>query len=305
MLKFFADDYLIVMEIFFDGAKTPAVSVPLGDFFADAGKRSAYFSTAFVEKTPNAWTCYIPMPFRKSARITLRNDTNTQIFNYSTVEWQTLPRWDERFAYFHAAWQRLSFQLTPDTKQKIFTLPGPGHLIGEYWSISTDEPVFEGMTFVMEANKEYRVDGETEPAINYLGSEDSFNFSWGWHALFEGYKVGINYLNFKILDNFKVMFDDKESKVSTVSTYRFRDRDVIRFEHSLEQLLNWTEEFHYSAETRAFLEKLRKRNLAGGGWVDYAITTYWYSSDPNGLGLPMPSIEDRRKVVLRENPPVQ
>ena len=30
MLKFFADDYLIVMEIFFDGAKPPAVSGPRG-----------------------------------------------------------------------------------------------------------------------------------------------------------------------------------------------------------------------------------------------------------------------------------
>ena len=138
MLKFFADDYLIVMEIFFDGAKTPAVSVPLGDFFADARNESAFFSTAFVEKTPNAWTCYIPMPFKKSARITLRNDTDKQIFNYSTVEWQTLPEWNDRFAYFHAAWQRLSFQLTPDTKEKIFNLPGPGVCVpldGDQWDV--------------------------------------------------------------------------------------------------------------------------------------------------------------------------
>jgi hypothetical protein len=305
MLKFFPLDHLIVMEIYFDDARTPAVSVPLGDFFADAGKRATYFTTAFVEKTPDAWTCYIPMPFKKSARITLRNDTATQIFNYSTVEWQTLPAWNDRLAYFHAAWQRLSFQLTPDTKQKIITLPGPGHLIGEYWSINTDEPAFEGMTFVMEGNKEYRVDGESEPSINYLGSEDSFNFSWGWHALFNGYKVGINHVNFKFTDNFKTVFDSKEEKVSSVSTYRFRDRDVIRFERSLEETVNWTEEFRYSPETLAVLDRIRKRNQAGGGWVDYAVTTYWYSSDPNGLGLTMPPIEERRKLVLRENPPAQ
>jgi hypothetical protein len=36
---------------------------------------------------------------------------------------------------------------------------------------------------------------------------------------------------------------------------------------------------------------------------DYAVTTYWYSSDPNGLGLTMPPIDERRKIVLRENSP--
>jgi hypothetical protein len=231
----------VVLEIFFDDTQPPAISVPLGDFFADGTGRASYFTTPFMEKTPDAYNCYIPMPFKKSARVTLRNDSDRNIMNYSYVEWQTLPDWDAGLGYFHASWQRLSFQLTPDTAQKVFSLRGPGHLIGEYWNINTDEPEFTRMHFVMEGNNEFRVDGEKEPSLNYLGSEDSFNFSWGWHQLFNGYKVGINYLSFRPTQA-KVVFDneDKEGKQSRLSTYRFRDRDAIHFGLTLELAINWT-----------------------------------------------------------------
>ena len=85
----------------------------------------------------------------------------------------------------------------------------------------------------------------------------------------------------------KVSFIDeaKEGKLSRVSTYRFRDRDVIRFDKTLDLTVNWTAEFRALPSMRAVLERIRKRNQQGGGWVDYAVTPYWYSSDPKGPGL--------------------
>jgi len=293
----------VVLEIFFDDAQPAAVSVPLGDFFADGTGRGAYFTTPFVEKTPDAYNCYIPMPFEKSARVTLRNDSDRDIMNYSYVEWQTLPDWDASLGYFHASWQRLLFQLTPDTTQKLFSLTGPGHLIGEYWNINTDEPEFAGMNFVMEGNNEFRVDGEREPSLNYLGSEDSFNFSWGWHQLFNGYKAGINYLSFRTAQG-KLVFDSEGDggKRSRLSTYRFRDRDAIHFDKRLVLTINWTAEFRGLPAGLAMLDKIRKRNQQGGGWVDYAVTPYWYSGDPKGPELTMPPIESRLEPVLHPNP---
>jgi hypothetical protein len=300
----------VVLEIFFDDAQPPAVSVPLGDFFADGTGRATYFTTPFVEKTPDAYNCYIPMPFKKSARVTLRNDSHRDIASYSYVEWQTLPDWDASLGYFHTSWRRLVFQLTPDTTESVISLTGPGHLIGEYWNINTDEPEFAGMNFVMEGNNEFRVDGEKEPSLNYLGSEDSFNFSWGWHQLFNGYKVGINHLSFRLVQS-KVVLDneDKEGKVSRLSTYRFRDRDAIHFVDRLRLTIDWTREFRTPEWVKAFgnwgpeeLERIRQRDRKGGGWVDYGIAAYWYSSDPKGPGLAMPPIESRLKPVLHPNP---
>ena len=295
----------VILEIFFDAAQPPAVSVPLGDFFSDGTGRAGYFSTPFVEKTPDAYNCYIPMPFKTSARVTLRNDSDREIMAYSFVEWQDLPEWDASLGYLHASWQQLSFQLTPDTIETMFSLRGPGHLIGEYWNINTDEPEYAGMKFVMEGNNELRVDDEAEPSINYLGSEDSFNFSWGWHYPFTGYKVGINYLSFRF-DRGNVIFEngDKPAKLSRLSTYRFRDRDAVHFARALKLTLNWTKEFRSSPDDLAALEKIRERNRHGGGWVDYAVTPYWYSGDAGGQGLGMPPVGERLKPVLHQNSPL-
>ena len=128
--------------------------------------------------------------------------------------------------------------------------------------------------------------------------EDSFNFSWGWQKLFAGYKVGINYLSFKFGEDGKISYESKDGRPCRVSTYRFRDRDAIHFDRSLDLDINWSKEFR-----SVTLDKLRKRNQQGAGWVDYAVTTYWYASDPKGLGLAMPPIDERMKLVLHQNSP--
>lgn len=274
----------VVLKIFFDGAREPAVDVPLGDFFADGNGKAKDFTTQFVEKSRGSYVCYIPMPFKASARVTLTNDSDQDIASYADVEWQSLPRWEPDEGYFHAQWRRHSFQLTPDTLQPFFQIDGPGHLVGEYWLIQTDEPLFAGMTFVMEANNEYRIDGEREPSINYLGSECAFNFGWGWQTLFNGYKVGVNLLDLKAGE-------------TAVSTFRFRDRDVIRFREKLGLTLDWTEEFKTIPTLKEFRDRVQRRNAEGGGWVDYSETTYWYSLHPEGPGVPLPALAERLKPI--------
>ena len=279
----------IVLKIFFDGAKHPAVDVPLGDFFADGNGKAGDFTTQFVERSRGSYVCYIPMPFKKSALVTLTNESDRDVASYAFVEWQTLPLWEPDLGYFHAAWQRHSFQLTPGTKRPFFQIDGPGHLVGEYWLIQTDEPLFADMNFVMEANNEYRADGEGEPSINYLGSECAFDFGWGWRTVFNGYKVGVNFRNPKAGE-------------TAVSTFRFRDRDVIRFREKLALTLNWTEEFKNIPWLKEFRNRIQKRNTEGGGWVDYSETTYWYSLHPEGSGVPLPSLAERTKALLHPNP---
>lgn len=284
-----ADVRSIVLKIWFDGSEQPAVDVPLGDFFADGTGKAADFTTQFVEKSRGSYVSYIPMPFRKSARVTLTNEGDLDVVSYAAVEWQSLPRWEDDLGYFHAAWKRHAFQLTPDTRESFYRLDGPGHLVGQYWLIRTDEPLFESMTFVMEANNEIRIDGEPDPAINYLGSECAFNFGWGWQTVFNGYKVGVNQRN-------------PAAGETIVSTYRFRDRDVIRFRESLALTLNWTGEFRTVPELQEILDRLRQRNALGGGWVDYAETTYWYSVHPEGTREPLSPLAERVKPLVHPNP---
>jgi hypothetical protein len=252
----------------------------------------------------------------------LRNDSDKDLVGYTQVDWETLPEWQEDLGYFHASWLRIPYQLTPDTAQAFFHLKGPGHLVGEYWNINTDEPAFQRATFVMEGNTEHRIDGETVPSVNYLGSEDSFNFSWGWTRLFSGYKNGTNYLSFLPPEQ-PAHGEARPANETRLSIFRFRDRDVIRFPKSLDLTINWTKEFRlgrlpeaeiaaldktrpetrFAPPFRAVLNNIRKRNQAGGGWVDYAMTVYWYSADPQGLGMELSPLEERLKPFLKQNPP--
>lgn len=272
----------VVLEIDFDECPELAVQVPLGDFFADGNGLGGYFSTPFVEHAPKSYNCFIPMPFARRARVWLRNESQHTLSNYSFVEFHRLPQWDSELGYFHATWKRWAFALNAETDEPFFHVNGRGHLLGSTWTITTDEPFFRGMHFVMEGNVGVRVDGHSHPVADYLGSEDSFGFSWGFQSTFAGLHNGLTYI--------------RPEKPAQIIAYRFRDRNVIPFDKSLDVRVDWTHEWRTNAEFQA---KMKTISTAGGGIVDYATVWYWYQDRPgfeHGSLLPC---EDRVRCVLR------
>jgi hypothetical protein len=261
------------------------VRVPIGDFFADGcGSKGAHFSTLFVEKAPESYNCFIPMPFEKSARVILRNDTPYNMGNYSFVEFEKLPVWDDDLGYFHAAWKRFPFQLHGNTDEHFFHIDGCGHLMGRAWSVCTDEPLFNGFSFVMEGNNEVRIDGEEEPRADYLGTEDSFGFSWGFRQPFIGLYNGINFV--------------QNDTPSMLSIFRFHGENAIRFNKSLDLRVDWSNEFKGN---EAFQKKLAEVYAKNGGWIDYATTYYWYQKAVGYEHEPLLSLEERVKEILHPN----
>lgn len=258
----------LILEVFYNGSQAPAVRCPLADFFADGCQGKAVnYSTLFVEKLPRSYNCYIPMPFERHIRITLRNETPYNLLSYSFIEFERLPEWDPALEYFHCAWQKRHFQLTPDTVLPLIQIAGPGHLVGCQFSISTAEPAFKDFFFIMEGNVEHRLDGEEKPSIDYLGTEDSFGFSWGFREVFCGLRSGINYVQ------------TAEFPIE-LSIYRFRDQNAISFERSLDIRVNWQNEFTYGkTRPNTFLRRrVWEAAHKGGAWVNYATTYYWYQT---------------------------
>ncbi|MBN1444057.1 MAG: DUF2961 domain-containing protein, partial [Planctomycetes bacterium] len=143
----------VVLLVYFEGEEEPAVQCPLGDFFGDGcNGKSMDFSTPLIECAPGSYNAYIPMPFKGSARVVLRNDTDVRLDNYSYVEWQSLKEWNPALGYFHATYDRRAFQLTDETHETFFQVAGAGHLLGRQFSVATDEPMFRRFNFVMEGN---------------------------------------------------------------------------------------------------------------------------------------------------------
>ncbi len=273
----------IVLEITFDEATEPAVVCPLADFFGDGcNGQSTYFSTPLIECAPWSYNCYFPMPFAKRARVVLRNDTPQDAMNYSYVEWEPLPQWNPELGYFHATWRRAAFPLTKDTRVTLFTARGPGHLVGRQFSVVTDEPLFRDFSFVMEGNNEVDIDGR-ERALDYLGTEDSFTFSWGFQAPFAGLRAGMPFIG--------------KGTPSLLSIYRFHDHLPIRFARELAWSIDWRHERMFVAQP-----EWARRVQAGGCWVDYATVFYWYQDRPGDYRHePLPPVEQRRAALLHPN----
>jgi hypothetical protein len=272
----------VVLLIYFDNAAEPAVMCPLADFFGDGcNGGSMYFSTPLIECAPWAYNCYFPMPFEKHAKVVLRNDTDTNLSNYSFVEWEKLPQWNKDLGYFHATYARKCFQLGPKTAETFLELSGSGQLIGRQYSVVTDEPLFKEFTDVMEGNNEVDVDGK-QRAIDYLGSEDSFTFSWGFQNTFAGLRAGMPLVH--------------TSGPSKLSIYRFHDHQPIRFTKSLRWTIDWSTE----AGMQNDAARLNKAAADGGCWVDYATVHYWYQNDAAGYKhKALESVPERMKVMLK------
>ncbi len=283
----------IVIEIWFDGAETPAVMSPVADFFGDgANGRSMDFSSLLVECAPWSYNSYFKMPFKSAARVCLRNDTDQDALNYSYVEWEKLPRWDPEYAYFHATYARKSFRLLEKTDELFFELKGAaGHVLGRQFSVITDDPAFEAFYYVMEGNNEIAIDGK-ERILDYLGSEDSFTFSWGFNKTFAGLRAGMTLVE-----------RGGDGAPAYLSIYRFHDHMPIRFKDSISWRINWSHENHMFA-SKEFREGPAKASREGGGcWVDYATVFYWYQDKPGGYRhAELETPEARRALMLHPNP---
>ena len=276
----------IVLEIWFDDASEPAVMSPLADFFGDGcNGRSMNFSTPLIECAPWSYNSYIPMPFARRARVMLRNDTNKDAGNYSYVEWEPLAQWDPKQGYFHATYRRDLFQLNKQTDHMFFELKGSGHLVGRQFSVVTDEPLFRNFEFVMEGNNEVDIDGR-ERQVDYLGSEDSFTFSWGFRQPFAGLHAGMTLV--------------EKGDTNRVSMYRFHDHMPIRFTKSIRWHINWSQERDFTTGPNG--GKWDTALQRDGCWVEYAHVYYWYQDQPGGFQhIPLPPVEERIKPLLRSN----
>ncbi|MCU0962425.1 MAG: DUF2961 domain-containing protein, partial [Pirellulaceae bacterium] len=63
----------LYLRVYYDGAETPAVDVPLGPFFGSGLGEADVRSLLIGMSTSGTYYCYLPMPFRSAIRVTLQN----------------------------------------------------------------------------------------------------------------------------------------------------------------------------------------------------------------------------------------
>ena len=187
---------LLTLRIYWDGETHPSVECPVGDFFGIGHGVDKPFMSVPIRVTSEgrARNCYWPMPFRKSARLTITNESNKPCRSfYYYVDWQKHKSLPADTAYFHAMY-RQEYPCVMGRNYLLADIEGRGHYVGTIQSVCLMSDGWYG-----EGDDFFFIDGETEPRLRGTGTEDYFYDAWGFRQqdgpfygtpLWEGPKAG-------------------------------------------------------------------------------------------------------------------
>ena len=207
---------LLTLRIYWDDEVDPSVECPIGDFFGIGhGLDKPFVSLPIkVSSDGRGRNCYWPMPFRKSARVTVTNESDTRCDAfYYYLDWQKYRSLPSGTAYFHSMY-RQEYPCVMGRNYLIADIEGHGHYVGTVQSVQNMSSGWYG-----EGDDFFFIDGETEPRLRGTGTEDYFCDGWGFRQhdgpyygvpLWEGYEPG-----------------------NRGSVYRFHIADPIPFKKSL------------------------------------------------------------------------
>jgi hypothetical protein len=262
---------LLVLRMYWDGEEQPSVEVPIGDFFGIGhGVDQPYVTLPFkVSSEGRARNCYWPMPFRKSARITVTNEGRRMVRAfYSYVDWQKLPELPEDTVYFHAMY-RQEYPTVMEQNYLIAEIEGRGHYVGTLLSIEQLTPGWYG-----EGDDFFFIDGEEEPSLRGTGTEDYFCDAWGFRQQ-DGPFYGIP------------LFEGLDT-MNRTSAYRWHIPDPVVFEKSLRvEIEHKGVAFNEAGEViSGFTERAD----------NFSSVAYWYQTEPHKPFPTLPAPYDRLSI---------
>jgi len=178
------------LEIYWDGAPTPAVAAPLGDFFLHGAGEMVPMETAlFASPEGRSFVSYVPMAFRRAARIVVTNEsskpTNLIFFD---VDYRSVREQPADALYFHAWWHRQRATKLGEDFRILPRISGRGRFLGTSVTVLTN-PVYE-KTWWGEGAVKIALDGDRSeaPTLVGTGTEDYIGTAWGQGAYINRYQ---------------------------------------------------------------------------------------------------------------------
>jgi hypothetical protein len=245
----------LVLKISFDD-ESPAVLCPLGDFFGYAWGAPA-MQSLLVGTTGSTNYCYFPMPFARSAKISVISERPTPVELKAEVLHTVIPKGANE-GKFYAIWRREN-PTTDGTPYTFVDETGRGHLVGV---VLQAQGLESGKTLFFEGDDETTVDGEM--VIHGTGSEDFFN--GGWYDVPDRWEKRLSFPLSGCLGYAKPL--------GRTGGYRLFLGDAYSYRHSLRQTIE------HSGE---------KNNIP----TDYCSVTYLYSEHPPQPAVSLPPLKDR------------
>jgi len=277
-----SEDHLreLVLRIYWDGAKTPAVECPIGEFFGlGHAKYVEYASAAVSIGAHKGLNCYWPMPFKKHCLITVTNEGSKRVGSlYYNLDYRLDKKMPRDVRYFHTQY-RTYFPAPVGKDLTICEVKGAGHFVGTFVTVMANSDAWWG-----EGDDNFFVDGETKPGISGTGSEDYFCGGWDFGRAFWTPFFGVPYY-----DNAE---KGGEKRGILNSCYRWHIDDPIPFKKSLLFTLE---------HGRRGFDKDRKPFTN-----HYTTVGYYYIDHPEGDGPAIPGYKDRVPTLIpMPEPPKQ
>lgn len=197
---------VLVLEAYWEDAETPSIQVPLGDFFCN-GLHPREFAALPMANVGGTHLCRLPMPFRRRARLVLRNEGPFAVTLDTGVDLDSVSVSDE--LYLHAAFGQ---SLPKGRPFQILRTQGRGKYVGCYLvALGMD-----GSWNILEGDESFYRDDAVGPVHHGTGLEDYFNGGWYYYGLFERPLHGL-----------------LEKAAMRTAQYRFHLSDPVTFNKSL------------------------------------------------------------------------
>jgi hypothetical protein len=115
-----------------------AVSAPLGDFFGvGLGRTAAFENALFSNPEGCSFNCYIPMLFRKGAKVVLTNELGEDNFLFYDINFLRLPKPAKNSLYFHAYWSNNRLSELGEDFEILSTVRDKGRFLGCNLGVAT------------------------------------------------------------------------------------------------------------------------------------------------------------------------
>jgi len=245
----------MLLRMYWDGDPRPAVEAPVGDFFANCfGQRREVISLPVIVEDADSYNCFWRMPFRKSARIEIVNQSEKQIsLLYYNLDWIKKDRLPRNTPYFYAQY-RQEYPVEQGKDYVVLETKGKGHYVGTVLAVRTRSPAWFG-----EGDEKIYIDAEAKASIWGTGTEDYFLSAWGLKTASTPY-FGVPY------------FDQWGIVGGHTSAYRWHLNDPIVFNTGIKVTF---EHFGWISPDENPQHKSTSWNERQD---DYASVAFWYQT---------------------------
>ena len=269
-----ADKQEIMLRMYWDGRDKPAVESPLGDFFAGCfGKHAEVISLPVVVEGGDSYNSYWRMPFRKSARIEIENQSDKPLsLLYYNIDWIKRDSLPADTPYFHAQY-RQEYPVVNGQDYVFLETKGRGHYVGTVLAARFRSPAWFG-----EGDEKFFIDGEAKASIWGTGTEDYFLMAWGLQKASTPY--------------FGVPYFDGRGIGGRTSAYRWHLADPVVFNTGIKA----------SIEHWGWMSEDENPEYKAVSWNeredDYSSVAFWYQTGESTFAARAPGAAERKLPSL-------